>query len=136
MGATRLSVLTRKAPKTAWKPGVSGNPGGRPSPQRMSLTEACRVHTKEAVEALGASLSDPKVRVPAAVALLDRGWGRPKQQIEATGDGSMALHLLAAQTVSGELLAALNEHRVIEGRAEPANGQADGDLSSYPPALE
>jgi hypothetical protein len=39
--------------------------------------------------ALVAALDNPRERVPAAVALLERGWGKPVQPIE--GDASLAL---------------------------------------------
>lgn len=47
---------------------------------------------------------DRKLRLAAAVALLDRGFGRPKQEIEAHGSTLVELHLIAARMVSGQLL--------------------------------
>lgn len=38
-----------------------------------------QAHTKAAIAALVAALKRPRERVPAAIALLDRGWGRPAQ---------------------------------------------------------
>jgi hypothetical protein len=36
--------------------------------------------------------------VPAAIALLDRGWGRPKQQLEVSADAdAIGMHLVAAR---------------------------------------
>ena len=125
------SVVRRKAPATAWKAGQSGNPGGRRDPRRISLTELARTHTTAAVEALVASLADPKMRVPAAVALLDRGWGRPKQHIEATGDGTAVLHLLAAQMVSRELLDQIGD-QVADRRAEMAADRVTIDVDALP----
>lgn len=49
------------------------------------------------------ALHHPRERVAAATALLDRGWGKPKQTIETTSD-STVLHLIAAQLVSTELV--------------------------------
>jgi len=121
--------------KRGFRPGQSGNPGGRP---RQDVTELARAHTVDAIQALVAALKRPKEAVPAAVAILNRGWGLPRQEIAATGDGSLALHLIAAQSVSAELLATFNEHRVIDGRAEP-NSRPDEtivDFSLYPPPLE
>jgi len=89
--------------KRGFRPGQSGNPGGRP---RQDVTELARAHTADAIRTLVEALKRPKEAVPAAVALLNRGWGLPKQAIEATGDNSLVLHLLAAQTVSAELLSA------------------------------
>ncbi len=67
-----------------FQPGVSGNPSGRPK-SKVDIKELARTHAKVAIEALVAALSDPKARVPAAVALLDRGFGRPMQATEVTG---------------------------------------------------
>jgi hypothetical protein len=60
-------------------PGQSGNPGGRPKNHVQSLA---REHTEAAVLALVEALNNPRERVPAAVALLERGWGKPVQPIE------------------------------------------------------
>jgi hypothetical protein len=68
---------------TPFKRGVSGNPGGRPKTTALSLA---RKHTPEAIQALVDALKNPKERVPAAVALLNRGWGMPKQPIEGDVD--------------------------------------------------
>ena len=61
--------------------GVSGNPGGRPK-ELAGVRELAAQHTEAAVAALVRALDDPKTSVAAAVALLDRAWGRPQQAIE------------------------------------------------------
>ena len=67
--------------------GVSGNPGGRPKIIRP-IEELARQHTDLAIATLAKICGDPKQptapRVTAAVALLDRGYGRPAQTIHAT----------------------------------------------------
>jgi hypothetical protein len=69
-----------------WKPGQSGNPRGRPRVV-ADVREAARKWTAEAIETLAAIMRDkkapPAARGAAATALLDRGWGKPVQQIEA-----------------------------------------------------
>jgi hypothetical protein len=52
------------------------------------------------------ALRDPKLKVAAAQALLDRGWGKPAVQIHAQSE-STVLHLLAAQQVGDALLTEL-----------------------------
>jgi hypothetical protein len=80
----------RKAPATAFKPGKSGNPGGRPKlPEDIkNVREMARQYTSDAVEALvkvmRTSNSDA-ARVAAVNALLDRGWGKAAQPL--TGEG-------------------------------------------------
>lgn len=86
--------MTEKKPKprsgkTTWKPGQSGNPGGRSprvGPNGESLAELARGHTADCVRVLAevmlAVQNEPKDRIVAAVALLDRGWGKPKESVE------------------------------------------------------
>lgn len=62
--------------------GVSGNPSGRRS-DLAQYRDKCRQHTDEAIKTLVEALGDGdgRVRVAAAQALLDRGWGKPTQPI-------------------------------------------------------
>jgi hypothetical protein len=74
---------------TSFKPGVSGNPGGRPKTPRtievrriiLGVREAARELTLDALDT-----KDPKApaaaRISAAVALLDRGHGKPYQAVD------------------------------------------------------
>ena len=55
------------------------------------LAELARVHTPEALAALVAIANDPEApaaaRVSAAIAVLDRGHGRPRQALDYGDDG-------------------------------------------------
>src|SRR5262245_32565178 len=66
-----------------WQPGRSGNAGGRPKAS-LEVRALARDHTAEAlhtiVEIMRSARSD-SVRLAAAEAILDRGWGRPAQAI-------------------------------------------------------
>jgi hypothetical protein len=60
-----------------WRPGKSGNPGGRPA-----VTEAmrlCRELTPEAVETLQKNLKsrNPMAQIAAATKILEFAWGKP-----------------------------------------------------------
>lgn len=62
------------------------NPKGRP-PIIWDLKEAAKAHTRQALNTLVSVMNDSEApqasRITAAVALLDRGWGKPQQNIEA-----------------------------------------------------
>ena len=65
--------------------GISGNPGGRPRGYG-TLRELAQSRTEAALETLLRVMTDEQAtgsaRVSAACALLDRGWGRPSQQVQ------------------------------------------------------
>jgi hypothetical protein len=67
--------------------GQSGNPGGRPK-EDPEVKLLARQHTKEAVERLVYWMrsENPKASVTASQALLDRGFGKPAQSVQVTGD--------------------------------------------------
>jgi HEAT repeat protein len=137
MSASTPETRARKLPSTAWQPGRSGNPRGRPrSP--VDIAALARVHGPRCIAVAVELLDDPdsRVRLGALTALLDRGFGRPAQVI-ATPDGNspIAMHLLAATMISEQLTATLEqrERYAINGPAEPSNGRAAIDLSAPPP---
>jgi hypothetical protein len=53
----------------------------------LEIASLARMHTKKAVKTLAAIMNEPRApyaaRVAAAEALLDRGWGKPRQSHEA-----------------------------------------------------
>lgn len=69
-----------------WQPGQSGNPSGVAKGYRKDLPKLAREWTEEAIATLAEimrSSDDDRNRVVAAVALLDRGWGRPRESKDA-----------------------------------------------------
>jgi hypothetical protein len=111
--------------------GQSGNPGGRAKavlPDGRSLMDLAREHTPKAVQALvevmdRADASDA-AKVSAATAILDRGWGRPKQDlgIEVKSDDAVASLLERARRLaaSGEVLPPLEN-----GGSNPLHGATE-----------
>ena len=58
-----------------FRPGVTGNPGGRPK----GIAALAREHKDKALSVLSAALDDEdaRVRIAAAREILDRGYGKP-----------------------------------------------------------
>lgn len=68
-------------PPTAFKPGQSGNPGGR---KPVILLEAAQDLTQVALDRLKFLVDhadDQRVQLDAASEILNRGWGRPAQAL-------------------------------------------------------
>ncbi len=73
----------RKRGNPNWVKGISANPGGR-SKKLAEVKELAQAHTADAIKALAAickSGISESARVAAAVALLDRGHGKPVQTV-------------------------------------------------------
>jgi HEAT repeat protein len=86
----------------AFVKGQSGNPGGRPK-EVADVKALARVHTEMAIAVLVEIAKDKKktanARVSAVCALLDRGYGKPAQALEHSGE---------IKTGIGELLEAID----------------------------
>lgn len=70
--------------------GKSGNPGGRPKkkPEEYDLKAACKLKAPEALEELYRLMKESKdenIRKAAAIAIMERGYGKPRQEMELTG---------------------------------------------------
>ncbi len=75
--------------------GQSGNPSGRPKANR-EIEELARQHAPEAFARIIARACDPEVepniRQKADQYIIDRGYGKPSQQIKGSGeDGALEL---------------------------------------------
>ena len=111
--------MARSAPRSAFKPGQSGNPGGRPKAIK-DVEAAAREHTPLAMQTLADICADaaaPVVaRVSAASTLLDRGWGK-----------SVARHVHATVTDPAQLSDAELAAIAAGGRLAPAAPVEDAD---------
>ena len=105
-----------------WTPGQSGNPKGL-DPGVGHVRELAKQHTPEAIETLVEIMKDTDAtkaaRVAAANALLDRGWGKPEQQVNIDG-GQSLLSIL-------DELERRADMRTIEGEAIDVDPQPNSE---------
>lgn len=77
-----------KTGKGGYTKGKSGNPRGRPKVVK-EIRELAKKHTEDAVkvlvEIMNSTGAKEAARVAAANSILDRGWGRPAQELELVG---------------------------------------------------
>lgn len=116
------AVMDKKVVGRPWPQGRSGNPGGRPR-AALDIQALARGHTTDAIRALVAALSNPRERVAAAVALLDRGWGKPVTTIE--GNVEHTTYVLRAPSPIESADEWLRLHAPSDSRTDPA---IDGKL--------
>jgi hypothetical protein len=81
------SKTGRKAPRTAFLPGRSGNPGGRPkkTEEEFQLIQACQQKAPEAlaqIERLMMNGRAEKVRFAAAAFIIERAYGKAVERVE------------------------------------------------------
>ncbi len=101
----------RKPPRSAFKPGTSGNPGGRPKrtpeekAEELALEAACRAKTKDALTVILSLMKvadKDSVRLSAAQFIIERGWGKAVQpNVHGGSNGGPIEHRIVAEIVRG-----------------------------------
>src|SRR5688572_16469200 len=93
-----------RSPRGRFRPGVSGNPGGKPRGE-AEVRQAARAHTAAALEVLARALRSrqERVRLLAADLVLTRAYGRPGPEVDTE---ARALELRRAEA----------EARLVEAR--------------------
>jgi len=89
----------KRLPATAFKKGQSGNPGGRKkrTPEELDLIAACKAKAPAALNVLLSIMENgdqEKNRLSAALAILERGFGKPEQPIKANVSGAVAIEVV------------------------------------------
>ena len=83
------------------RPGA-GRPKGRKDAKTLEIEEAAKEYAGDALRALVKVATKGKSegsRVAAAVALLDRGYGKPRQALEHSGSGGGPLELTVIRRI-------------------------------------
>jgi len=131
--------MGRPATSGSFRPGQSGNPAGRPkgrTPTQQAIAdvrELAREHTVEAIDTLVSIATNTKcpaaARVGAAVSILDRGWGKPAQQMEIDHkETTLAITAdMTPQQAAEAFAATLRGATVIEGTVEKDSEGGDGE---------
>jgi len=88
------NTLKRKAPKTAFVPGKSANPGGRPkkTPQELDLIAACKAKTPSALAVMVDIMENGEkeaTRLQAAQSIIERAYGKPVQPQDLSLTGGL-----------------------------------------------
>jgi hypothetical protein len=80
--------------------GQSGNPTGRPKVDQ-EVRELAREHGPAAITKLVELMEgeDKRLALSAAQALLDRGFGKPMQPLEHSGDADNPVHVVERRVV-------------------------------------
>lgn len=90
-----------------FQPGQSGNPGGRPKLIREAK-ELAKKHSPEAIQRLVQIMrqtKDTKAALAAAMAILDRGYGRPAASVEMTGKDGGPIQTVTTAEEAARLIA-------------------------------
>jgi HEAT repeat protein len=109
-----------------YKPGESGNPSGRPKTD-FRVKELAREYTEQAITALVDALADERTRVAAAIALLDRGYGKPAQALTGEDGGAIIQEVRHIHDLKGlsdselETLAILSEKALSDENPHTAH---------------
>ena len=79
-----------------FKKGVSGNPSGRPkkSKAQYDLEAACKQSTPEALDVILKIMRRndmPKLQLDAAKYVVDRGYGKPRQEVTGKDGGEIPI---------------------------------------------
>ena len=113
----------RKAPRTAFLPGQTGNPGGRPkkTEEEFALVKACQEKSPIAllvIEKLMYEADKDSVRLSAATFIIERGFGRPWNGLNVLGPLKWPIEELVA--VRDELRRRIAAKGLLDGPQPPA----------------
>lgn len=83
------SETAKKKPRgKPFQKGSTGNPGGRPkkTQEEIDLIAACKAKVPEALEVISTIMNsgeNERNKLSAALAIIERGYGKPKETVES-----------------------------------------------------
>ena len=89
----------QKAKPRSYKPGVSGNPAGRPkkTSQELDLIAACKDKTPQALSVISDIMTNgekEQTRLAAALAIIERAYGKPVQPTDVNLSGAVQAKII------------------------------------------
>lgn len=122
--AKRTGRPENRAGTGQFKPGASGNPGGRPRDVH-GIADLARAQGPTALKRLIALMrsKNERVALQACEAVLDRGFGRPTQAVQHSGAGGGPVAVQFTDRDRGRRVAFLLEKGM---RAMKSEGQQEG----------
>jgi hypothetical protein len=131
--ASTLTLLDTENNEKAmgFKPGQSGNPGGRPK-KAYDIQALAQALTDQALDALVAALECPGERVQAAKVILERGYGKPLQPVDMMNVATNPTSALTDEELTALILAETATLAVDEAELGRDTADSDGIVHERP----
>ncbi len=103
-----LTANSKKLPRgKSFAAGTSGNPSGRPkrTEEEFELIAACKAKAPAAlgvIENIMINGESEKTRLTAAIAIIERAYGKPKQEQDVNVAGELGIRNITVEFVSSK----------------------------------
>ena len=132
------NIGKRKANLRPWQPGQSGNPKGRKKLDHDAV-QYCRDASQPVLKRLkNIALHSPseKNAIAAGNSILDRAWGRPKQQLSIENPANAPDLLQYADPDTLRMIADIRARLMANRDQALAEGVVDGEFTALPDSVD